>query len=73
MGEKENTMKVLITRYHPVFIDLKLFVLGTTFNFSVINMTSHFFTVSDNLGLKFRTHSEAEAYCQNQEYEWDDA
>jgi len=65
--------KVQIHRYHPVLMDLKLFILGTTYNFSIVDTTKSFFTVSDNVGLKFPTHSEAEAYCDNQEYDWEDA
>ena len=73
MGKEKNTMKVLIHRYHPVLFDLKLFLLGTTYHFNIVDTTKHFFTVTDNVGLKFDTHSQAEAYCQNQEYEWEDA
>ena len=65
--------KDLIKSYHPVLFDLKLFLLGTSYSFNIVDTTKHFFTVTDNMGLKFPTHSEAEAYCENQEYEWEDA
>ena len=65
--------KVLIHRYHPVLFDLKLFLFGTSYSFNIVDTTRHFFTVSDNMGIKFASHSEAEAYCENQEYEWEDS
>ncbi|HMW08044.1 MAG TPA: hypothetical protein PK079_22645 [Leptospiraceae bacterium] len=62
--------KVKINRYHPVLVDLKLFLFGTSYDFTIVDTTKSFFTVSDNVGLKLDTHSQAEAYCENQEYDW---
>ena len=62
-------MKVKINRYNPIIIDLRLYIMGTIVNFSIVDYAKHFFTVTDETGLKFSTYSEALNYCENQEYE----
>ena len=62
-------MKVKIDSYHPILLSSKLQFMSIVFDFSIVNYGTRFYTVNDGKGLTFGSFSDAENYCQNQEYE----
>ncbi|MBK8396166.1 MAG: hypothetical protein IPL26_13130 [Leptospiraceae bacterium] len=61
-------MKVRITWSNPVLMNLHLYILGVKFDLQIVDTTKNIFIVNDDKGVAFGTYSEAESYCNNQDY-----